>query len=147
MANAPDLHWGIVLLLSALIGGLFTIPWSLVQANWARKADPTSNALRYFLFGFGLVVVAVIGIIASVGVNNEPSPVFALIFGLMVLAAAILVIIAYFDIRSVIEDAYRKLGSPYPLSGVMTFFFAQIYLQYHLSKLHQIQKGVSILNP
>lgn len=138
LADAPDLHWGIVLVLSALVGGLFSIPWSLVQANWARKTDPTSNALRYFLVAWGIVIAAIIGIF-SLGPDKDPNPTAALVMGLLIVGAAILNIVAYFDIRSVVEGAYRKLGSPYPLSGVMTFFFAHIYLQYHLSKIHQMQ--------
>ncbi len=120
------LHWGLVLLFTALTGGIFGIIWSFVQASWVKKIDRESKAIIYFVI---YTVAWVAGQVLNVaGESLIALPAF--------LVALVFVFIGLFSMRASMERYYNTVEQRgLRLSGVMTFFFGIIYLQYHLNRI------------
>jgi hypothetical protein len=115
----PSLHWAIVLGLTIVTWGLFGLIWVFVHAVWIKRIDPRSKAL-YALSG-GLAGLLTLAFLSGMSGGSDGLELLAQ----LVWVAAVLV--AYFDMRAAIEARYNI-----ELSGIMTFFFNVIYLQYHL---------------
>ena len=115
-----SLHWAIVLLLALVTWGLFALFWMFVQAVWVRRIDPKSKAL-YLLTG-GTASAMILGFIS--GITGAEGIGLDLLVRLVWIVA---VLVAYFDMRAAIEVRFGV-----ELSGIMTFFFNVLYLQYHL---------------
>jgi hypothetical protein len=111
----PSLHWAVVLLLAIVTVGWFALVWMFVHAVWIRRIDPKSRAL--FLLAGGVAVLLIRGFTDA----GEATQL------LLQLVWVIVALVAYFDMRAAIEVRYGV-----ELSGIMTFFFSVLYLQYHL---------------
>ena len=130
----PNLHWGIVLLLSILARLwfgfiLFNFVWTMILANWSRKLNGNNNTMI-------LVAMYPAGFIAGVFalIMNPESG--AAISGLLILAGFIIYVVGVFKIRAAMEEYYNSTENiGLKLSGAMTFFFSIIYLQYHVNKI------------
>ena len=121
----PKLHWAIVLVLSIVTFGLFLVVWLFVQAAWVRKVRPKSKALFYLI---GYIGVA----FASGFLGKDP---FA---PLLQVAATVLALVGIFSMRGDIEDYFAEAAKiDRGLSGVMTFFFSGVYLQYCMNELRE----------
>ena len=121
----PALHWAVVLLLTVVTLGIFGVVWSILQARWVRRIDSSSNALFLLLGGFAaqIVLTMVADNAGSEFLDFAASPV-----GLVTW------IVAFFSMRRSIEWHYAL-----SLSGIMTFFFNMLYLQYHMTRITQGQ--------
>lgn len=130
---APNLHWGIVLVLDIVTRQLFNLIWALVLANWARKLINNNKPLV-------LVAMYPAGMIAGILVimmNNSMAP----LGGLFILAGAIVYLVGIFSIKGAMEEYYNwteKIGLH--MSGGMTFFFSTIYIQYHVNRIARWKK-------
>jgi hypothetical protein len=130
----PRLHWGWVLALSILTLSLFGIIWMAVQGYWVKRATkngkPFAWALAYVIF-LPLVFVAAVtvgalsamGKIGAAGVNPNAS---------VELGSRLVSIVLYLVTAYTLKGALEAQPIDIPLTGVMTFFFAPIYFQYHL---------------
>ena len=129
----PNWHWAIVLVLVVVTRQLFNLVWALIQANWARKLSGDNKALV-------LTAMYPAGIIAGVltiALARDLAP----LGGLFILAGAVMMIIGVFAIRSAMEDYYNSVENiGLMLSGVMTFFFGTVYLQYHINHIARWKK-------
>ena len=130
----PRLHWGVVFGLSVITLGIFGMIWMVVQANWVRKVTKNSKpfvwCLVYLLF---LPFIAVVGGVAGFfsGVTNGGAPaqtVTALVGLVAQLGGLVLYIVAAYTLKGALEAEPINI----PLGGIMTFFFAATYFQYHL---------------
>jgi hypothetical protein len=153
--DAPNLHWGLVLLFSFLTCFLFTIIWDIVIAAWVKKIKPDSKSLYWYIAVLVLFVVrmflgvALMGSIMRHGMV-DPNHVtigagfigIAAITSLLGLAMVVCVIVANFVKRG---DLLEHFNGPEPvglrLSGVMTFFFEPWYFQYHLNKINAMKQA------
>ena len=129
--DPPNLHWGLVLLFSVLSCGMFSAVWNLVQAAWMKRVAPQSRALYYYIAGI-CVLAGIFFVSFHAGMThtrNTDGSVLNLFYG-------ILTLIGRFSLRSSLEDYYTNV-EPFglTLSGVMTFFFGDIYFQYHLNEI------------
>jgi len=127
----PNLHWGLLLLFTAISCGLFMIVWDLVLSTWMRKVDPRSQSLYYYIAA--LVLLAGFYLSAFLAaMSRSPNS----IGGLLELAYIILLLVGRFKLRTSLELHYNE-AEPMglALSGVMTFFFGCIYFQYHLNDI------------
>jgi uncharacterized membrane protein HdeD (DUF308 family) len=58
--------------------------------------------------------------------------------GILIFAGLIAYVVGIFKIREAMEEYYNtKENIALTLSGVMTFFFSTIYLQYHINRIHR----------
>jgi hypothetical protein len=129
--DPPNLHWGLVLLFSLLSCGLFSSAWNLVQAAWMKKVAPQSTAFYYYVAAICVLAATFYTGFQVVHTHSSHS-----IAGAMNLLYAILTLIGRFSLRSSLEQHYNSV-EPMGLSlgVVMTFFFGDIYFQYHLNDI------------
>jgi hypothetical protein len=134
----PNLHWSLVLLLGIVTFELFNLAWAVVQANWARRLSGNNKSLV-------LVIMYPAGVITGLLITLLSTDIASL-GGIFNLAGRIAYIIGIFSIRSAMEDYYSS-GYSNPteniglrLSGVMTFFFSTVYLQYHINRISRWKK-------
>jgi len=122
--DAPNLHWGLVLLLAILTCSLFMFVWNLVVAAWLRRVQPNATSLYYYL-GAGVLFVLQLLFSGATGV-----------------ATWVVRLIARYSQRASLEEHFN---GPEPvglrLNPVMTFFFGGLYFQYHLNRINALKQG------
>jgi hypothetical protein len=147
--DPPNLHWGLVLLITLLTCGLFSLIWDFVQALWMKRVEPRSKALMYFIIFF---VVWLLSLGSSMGrtalVMHGTAPRTSVLSLLISLAVLVLMIVYRFVMRDSLEEHFN---GPEPvglrLSGVMTFFFGGLYFQYHLNRINELKTALRYRNP
>jgi hypothetical protein len=144
----PDFHWGLVLLFTVLTCGLFAYAWIIVEAAFVRKLRPQSNGLLLVILGIaGFFVGSFLEGFVNALNPSEGSPVGGLVSLVINLGALVVYFVGLFQIRSDMEDYYNTIEPiNLRLSGVMTFFFAIFYFQYHFSRIAQWKKS-GVLQP
>lgn len=135
----PSLHWAVVLVLS-MFTGIFGTIWAFVQAAWVKKIDPQSKAIAlYVVWAVTLVIFMFCWVagaaMVSTGQNNTGA-------GLMGFAAfvyfvgLVFLMVGVFSVRRSMLNYYNSVEPiNLRLSGVMTFFFNILYLQYHMTRI------------
>ncbi len=147
----PDLHWALVLVIG-LFCGIFTLVWLFIEASFVKKIRPQSNFLAFLIAGmcvqFGSIVVFYIGIFAAAASgSNEPPVIPILLSFVAVIVGAVLFLVGIFKMRDAMQEYYNTVEPiNLRLSGVMTFFFAVYYFQYHFTRIAQWKK-TGILAP
>jgi hypothetical protein len=140
----PNLHWALVLLISLLGCSIFPTIWLIVEAVWIRKVLPSSKGFKYLMVTIGLLVLGIVVFISmsakSAGAER-PQPALGAIVGLIFLGYVVMHIVTVFAMRSDIEEHFNT-AEPIglSLSGVMTFFFAVFYFQYHFSRINEMKR-------
>lgn len=137
----PNLHWALLLLLVVLTRpylGFFNWIWAFVLANWARKLSGNNKPLVLVAMYPAGFMAAILGGAASASFDKDIAMVFAVI---CVFGGLIAYVFGIFSIRSAMEDYYNSRENiGLSLSGVMTFFFSTVYLQYHVNRLARWKK-------
>lgn len=129
----PNWHWAIVLILVIVTRQFFNFIWALVQANWARKLSRNNKPLVLVAMYPASIVAGVL----TMMVFKEAAP-LGLIF---ILAGAIMLLLGVFSIKAAMEEYYNSTErAGLSMSGVMTFFFGTIYIQYHINRLARWKK-------
>lgn len=144
-ADPPNLSWVLVLVLSIVTCGLFSFIWAFVQSAWMRRVQPSSNALFLYIAAFiaeifnaSFGIGTVMAMHAGMGFGHR-SP-WASLLGLLAFA---LLIAARFSMRASMEDFYNRVDPiGLRLGPVMTFFFGDLYFQYHFNKINDIKRGM-----
>ena len=133
VALPPNLHWSIVLILGLLTRQLFNMIWALIQANWARKLSNDNKPMV-------LVAMYPAGMIAgfmTIVLNRDLAALGSLFF----IAGAIVYLVGIFSIKSAMEEYYTTTENiGLQLSGVMTFFFSTVYIQYQINSIARWKK-------
>jgi len=141
----PNLHWAILLILllvgrvlQSLLAVLFSWIWALILANWARKLVGNNKAMV-------LVAMYPAGLVAgglAVGAGTASNVLaFSVLGGVLIIGGLIAYIVGIFKIRDAMEEYYNSRENiALTLSGVMTFFFSIIYLQYHVNRIARWKK-------
>jgi hypothetical protein len=129
----PNLHWLILLILSILTRQLFNLIWALVQGNWARKLISDNKPMV-------LVAMYPAGMVAGI-LTMALYRQAAWLGTLFILGGAIVYLFGVFSIKAAMEEYYNSTENiGLQLSGVMTFFFGTIYIQYHINALARWKK-------
>ena len=141
--SPPDLNWGLLLLLDIFTCGLFGTAWSIVQAAWFKKIRPGTKVLVYYCITAFLSLVNTGHSAQSVSDNMHhhihTHPDFG--GGLVSLLYLVLILVARFTFRAELEEHYNT-AEPVGLrlSGVMTFFFGNLYFQYHFNRINEMKR-------
>jgi hypothetical protein len=140
--DPPNLNWMFELLLGFLTCILFVVVWNLVIASWAKRVQPASNALMYYIIATVLMVLNFGGSYGNViAAMHHQSHHQSILGGFIAIATWIIRLIARFTLRDTLEQHYN---GPEPLglrlSAVMTFFFGGIYFQYKLNRINEIKE-------
>jgi hypothetical protein len=134
----PNLHWAVLLILEIVTRQLFNLIWALVQANWARKLIKNNKPLVLVAMYPAGIIAGIVAEVVGAGGNNDT---IAIAAGLCVIGGVIAYIIGIFSIRSAMEEYYNSTENiGLSLSGVMTFFFSAVYLQYHINRIARWKK-------
>jgi hypothetical protein len=133
VALPPNLHWAIVLILVVVTRQLFNLIWALVQANWAKNLSNDNKPLVLIaMYPAGIVA----GILTILVARQS-----AWLGGLFIIAGSIMLVVGVFSIKHAMEEYYNSTENiGLALSGVMTFFFGTVYLQYHINRLAKWKK-------
>jgi hypothetical protein len=134
----PNLHWVILLILVLLTRQLFNWIWAFVLANWARRLSGKNTSMVLVAMYPGGFIAGVIAFALS---GQMHMPAVAAIGGLLILGGAIAYIVGIFKIKDAMEEYYNSTENiSLVLSGVMTFFFSSVYLQYHVNSIARWKK-------
>ena len=132
----PNLHWGLLLVLSLLTQNLLSIVWYFVMAAWGRRLNGSAKPL--YLSSAGLASLLLGLAIAS---QTGPEGAGAIFSGLGFLVFGICNLVASFQVRDAIEDYYNSTENiGLKLSVLLTFFLNVIYFQYHVNKLTKYRR-------
>jgi hypothetical protein len=127
----PSIDWKVAFLLMVLTLGLFQAALGIWQSRWARKIDPGSRALLYYIAGcVGGLLYAVLS------ADSDTAAVAVLLY----LAAVVLLQCANFSLKRSIELYVHGSPAQVSLSAVATFFLGPLYLQYHLNQIEKLHK-------
>lgn len=125
----PDLHWGWVLGLTIITCSLFALIWIFIQAAFVRRLRPNNKAIFYLV---GYIVVAFGG-----GFLDAQYQIAGVSI-LLNITSWVLYLVGVFNMKHELEDYYNSEENiGLHLSGVMTFFFAIFYFQYHFNRISQ----------
>jgi uncharacterized protein DUF4339 len=146
--DPPNLNWALELLFGFLTCVLFVIVWNLVIAAWAKRVQPASNALMYYIIATVLMVLnfggSYGGVLAAMHHQQHHQSILG---GFIAIATWVVRLIARFNLRDTLEQHYN---GPEPLglrlSAVMTFFFGGIYFQYKLNRINEIKETLRYRN-
>ena len=133
----PNLHWIFVLILGLITRQLFNMVWALLQANWARKLTGDNKPMVLVaMYPAGMVA----GVLTMTLLRGEAFG--AGLGGLLIASGAIVYLVGIFSIKAAMEEYYNSTENiGLTLSGVMTFFFSTVYLQYHVNRLARWKKS------
>ena len=127
--NPPNLHWGLVLLFDILTCGLFSAVWNIVQAEWMKRVAPQSQAFNYYIASICCLVATAFVTVHARHTHHNAA-------GLLNLVYCVLLLIGRFSLKASLEQYYNTVEPiGLALSGVMTFFFGDIYFQYHFNEI------------
>jgi hypothetical protein len=112
--------------------------WAFFQANWARKLSGKNTPMVLIaMYPAGMVCGGFAVGIAS-ATNQDALSVLGFV---LIIGGVICMIAGVFSIRSAMELYYNTVENiGLSLSGVMTFFFGVIYLQFHINRLARWKK-------
>jgi hypothetical protein len=134
----PDFHWALVLLVNFFCN-VFQIVWLFIEAGFVKKIDSESKGISFLAGSIVIEIVAVVVFFTSIAMSPDrqdpPASVFVP-FILIALAGVVLHFIGVFQMRTSLQNYYNTVEPIHlRLSGVMTFFFAVYYFQYHFSRI------------
>ena len=151
--SPPNLHWGLVLLFSALTCTFFMYVWNLILAMWANRIAPASRILIFYIVATVLAFTqAVVGFRVHINFNVGDTifrypyhtPPYTLTYLLLCLVCWIARLIARFTMRNTLQQHYNTVEPiGLRLSGVMTFFFGGLYFQYHLNRINEMKRTMA----
>lgn len=133
------MHLCKVVLFQVLTLGIYTPVWFLrrldaFNAHDARADKQVSDTLVYVMLGCS--ILALVGGFFAGFLQAMQSPSAVVADGVSTLAniiSVVLMVIAAFQVRKVLQERFTAEGTP--LSGVWTFFFNVLYLQYRINRL------------
>ncbi len=138
VALPPNLNWIILLILVVITRQLFNWIWAFVLANWARRLSGKNTAMVLVAMYPGGFIAGVIAVAMSAQMHAPP---IAAVGGLLIVGGAVAYIIGIFKIKNAMEEYYNSRENiSLVLSGIMTFFFSSIYLQYHVNSIARWKK-------
>lgn len=142
--DPPNLNWALELLLGFLTCVLFVVVWNLVIASWAKRVQPNSKALMYYIIATVLIVLNFGGSYGNMIAAMHHNPVHQNIFGgIIAIATWVVRLIARFSLRDTLEEHYNTVEPlGLRLSAVMTFFFGGIYFQYKLNRINEVKTAL-----
>lgn len=133
----PNLHWVVVLILSAFTYGLGAVVWAYRQAFFVRKLDPASKGVLYLTLCCAAMAVQIA--FYFVMMSGPSSGSAAALMTMIMVTNVVIVIFAYIGIFGMRRSLVSHFNTVEPiglrLGGVMTFFFSILYFQYHLSRI------------
>jgi hypothetical protein len=142
--DPPNLHWGLVLLFDFLTFGFFQVVWNFILSAWMKRVQPNSQALLYYVGGYGLLFLNTgLSIPIYVAMMNHQHHSSNLGLSLLGIVAWALRLMARFNMKSMLEQHFNTVEPiGFAMSGVLTFFFGGIYIQSQLNRINEIKRVI-----
>ena len=142
--DPPNLSWVICLVLWFFTCSLFTKVWTVVQASWMQKVQPSSAALRMYGIAYAIWAVQwVLGYAAFISIFHHRAYHSNPLGSLLSVAYIVLMILARLAMRKALEEHFN---GPEPiglqLDSIMTVLFGGLYFQYHLTRINDIKRSL-----
>lgn len=142
--DPPNLHWGLVLLFDVLTFGFFQLVWNFILAAWIKRVQRNSQALIYYLGGYGLLLLQTgLSIPIYVAMINHTHYSSNLGLSVVGIIAWALRLVARFNMKSSLEEHFNTVEPMgFRMSGVLTFFFGGLYIQSQLNRINEIKRAM-----
>jgi hypothetical protein len=146
--DAPNLNWGLLLLINFFCCCVFQFVWNLIVAAWTKRVQPNSSALYYYIASDVIYVLYMGFYVFTFRDYMAVSQGHVYTRHLGMLGARSAVGIVFWVIKLMARFQHREsllqhFNGPEPvglrLSGVMTFFFGGLYFQYHLNRINAMK--------
>ena len=135
----PNLHWVLLLILVVITRQLFNLIWAFVLANWARRLSGSNKSMVLVAMYPAGLITGLVAIGLGTGVHNQAAG--SIFGGLCIIGGLIAYLIGIFSIRDAMQEYYNSAENiGLSLSGVMTFFFSSVYLQFHVNRIARWKK-------
>jgi asparagine N-glycosylation enzyme membrane subunit Stt3 len=130
------MHWFLVIILSAITGGLFGLIWAFRQAAFVKKIDPASKAVTLLVLTL-LGAIVVVGLaFSTIGASTNTMAEISLVDLVLDVILIVMGFVMVFGVRKSMVTYYNSVEPiGLRLSGIMTFFFNFLYFQYHFSRI------------
>ena len=144
--DAPNLHWGLVLLFNVLTCGIFMMVWNLIIAAWLKRVQPNATALYWYIAAYAVLVLqGVTGGLRAFEQMAHPGTVAvraqALGAGLYLIVFVLRLVARYSEQASLEEHFNGPEPIGLQLNGVMTFFFGGLYFQSRLNGINAMKQA------
>jgi hypothetical protein len=144
--DAPNLHWGLVLLFGFLTCGYFMYVWNLIVSAWLKRVQPNATSMYLYLGALVLTVLSwfvklIHGIdrVFNYGTIHTHYSTLGLF---LVFAIWFVRLFARFSQMATLEEHFN---GPEPvglkLNGVLVFFFGGVYFQYKLNEINAMKQA------
>lgn len=137
--DPPNLNWALLLFIDIVTCGVFQVIWNIVLSAWAKRVEPGSKALAFYIVGTFLVFANFGSSFGNIFAAMHHEPLHKNYLGsLLAIAAWVVRLIARFTMLGTLEQHYN---GPEPLglrlNPILTFFFGGIYFQYKLNQVNE----------
>jgi hypothetical protein len=136
--SPPNMQWVVLLLIGIFTCGLFGSIWLLVLSFFVKKVDQESKAPLWMMIYLAVTWAVPITLIVA-GVDGTPAGQGA--SSLSTLGGFVFYLVGIFSMKASLENHYlNQFGYARGLSGVMVFFFAPYYFQYHINETEKLKQ-------
>lgn len=144
--DAPNLHWGLVLLFAFLTCSLFMFIWNIIIAAWLKRVQPNATSMFYYVGSAVLLVIQVFfgGMSGAhhgmeTGSHHFAGNPFGALVAVMLWVVRL--VARYSQRASLLEHFNGPEAVGLRLNPVMTFFFGGIYFQHHLNRIKALKQA------
>ena len=143
--DAPNLHWGLVLLFSLLTCYQFMWVWNIIVAAWLKRVQPNANSLFLYLGAVVLFVVQMLLFIpimhSAMAGSRTPHP----LINLLSLLIWVVRLLARFSQRASLQEHFNTVEPiGLDLNPVLTFFFGGLYFQSELNRVNAMKQAARL---
>jgi len=152
--DAPNLHWGLVVLFSVLtccFAMIFMPVWNLIICLWLKRVQPNATAAIYYVAVLVLLVLYFVGggaATLAILSHSSGAPFGAARYGpyfglrlVVLLAIWVLRLVGRYTERALLLEHFNTVEPVgLTLDPVMTFFFGGVYFQYHLNRINALKQ-------
>ena len=154
--DAPNLHWGLVVLfafLTCCIGMIFMPIWNLIVCLWLKRVQPNATTpvylsaavlglwVVYFIVG-GAATFAMLAHAGSGPPRLGPANYLSSLIGLILWVVRL---VARFSERASLQEHFNTVEPVgLDLNPVMTFFFGGTYFQYELNRINAMKQAARL---
>ncbi len=154
-SDPPNLQWGIYLLLAIVTCTLFSKVYTVIQAVWLRRVEPTSNALffyigYYVLWFVSLIINVTVGLGTAFADHGSAAAFGAgtlLKYFLSLVSLILLLVTRYFMSRQLEQHFTTTEPLGVEVQPVLGVFFGGVYFQSVFNRVVELKQAGRYAQP